>query len=278
MRMGIFLPPFGELAEAARVADLAAAAEEAGWDGFFLWDHMLAGPGVPVADPWITMAAMATATSTLRLGALVTPLPRRRPWVLARQIATLDRLSGGRLVAGVGLGDDGWAEFSSFGELVEPRARAGQLDESLELLQRLLSGEPVRYQGQHYTVDTTEFRPTPQQDPVPVWAACRWPNRKPLARAAKLQGCFPIFPTDGAPPPPDPAEVAAVATALQELGAAPGIDLVLRCALSLEDRTSLAGTVAALEEAGATWLLDSFGLDEPPASIEAVIRRGPPGA
>jgi len=277
MRFGLFLPPFTDFAEPARVVELARSAERAGWDGLFLWDHMLAEPGMAVADSWVTMAAVATVTRTLRIGALVTPLARRRPWVLARQMATLDRLSGGRLVAGVGLGDDGWGEFSSFGEAVDPVERGRLLDEGLEVLQRLLSGEPVRIQGERFTVDTSAFLPRPVQDPLPVWAACRWPNRKPLARAARLQGCFPIFESAGPPPPPDPTDVRAVRAALTDLGARPDADLVLRCALSLEDPAAVAGTVAGLEEAGATWLLEGFGPGQPAAAVERIAENGPPG-
>lgn len=277
MRFGLFVPPFADFAEPARVVELARSAEQAGWDGFFLWDHLLAEPGMAVADSWVTMAALATATRTLRIGALVTPLARRRPWVLARQIATLDRLSGGRLVAGVGLGDDGWAEFSSFGEAVDPVERGRLLDEGLEVLRRLLSGEPVRLDAARLTVDTSAFLPRPLQDPLPIWAACRWPNRKPLARAARLEGCFPIFAAPDPPPPPDPAEVRAVRAALLELGAAADADLVLRCALSLEDAATVADTVGALEDAGATWLLESFGPGQPPAEIvERIVAAGPP--
>ncbi len=198
---------------------LARSAEEAGWDGLFLWDHMLAGPGVAVGDPWVTMAAIATATTRLRFGALVTPLPRRRPWVLARQIATLDRLSAGRLVAGIGVGDDGWSEFSSFGEAEDPVVRGEVLDEALDLLQNFLTGNEVHHHGRHFVVDTTALLPRPRQDPLPIWAACRWPHRKPLARAARLQGCFPIFPVDGPPPPPAPSDIAAIRSVLAEFGA-----------------------------------------------------------
>jgi alkanesulfonate monooxygenase SsuD/methylene tetrahydromethanopterin reductase-like flavin-dependent oxidoreductase (luciferase family) len=276
VRFGVFLPPFAEFADARRLMSLASDAEDAGWDGFFLWDHMLARPGMAVADAWVAMAAVATATSRVRIGALVTPMPRRRPWVLARQIATLDRLSGGRLIFGIGLGDDGWKEFSAFGDESEPVIRGQMLDESLEVLQQLLRGDAVRFAGRHYTVDTTAFQPTPQQDPLPIWGAVRWPKRKPLARIAKLQGCFPIFPGSGAPPPPDPADVVAIRSALQDLGASPDIDIVVRYALSLQDLAAVADTVASLEEAGVTWILDATGPGEDPGTVERMVRQGPP--
>jgi alkanesulfonate monooxygenase SsuD/methylene tetrahydromethanopterin reductase-like flavin-dependent oxidoreductase (luciferase family) len=277
VRFGLFLPPFNEFAEPQRVMALARSAEQAGWDGLFLWDHMLAGPGVAVADPWVMMAAIATVTTRLRLGALVTPLARRRPWVLSRQLATLDLLSGGRLVAGIGLGDDGWSEFSSFGEAADPTLRGDVLDEALELLQQLLSGQAVRYHGRHFDVDTTALLPEPRQVPLPIWAACRWPNRRPLARAAKLQGCFPIFPVDGPPPPPDPADIVAIRSVLADHGARPDIEVVVRCALSLEPAAGVAETVSALEQAGVTWILESFAPGEPPATIvESIVDTGPP--
>jgi alkanesulfonate monooxygenase SsuD/methylene tetrahydromethanopterin reductase-like flavin-dependent oxidoreductase (luciferase family) len=277
VHFGLFLPPFDEFAEARRVMALARSAEEAGWDGIFLWDHMLAGPGVAVGDPWVTMAAIATATTRLRFGALVTPLPRRRPWVLARQIATLDRLSAGRLVAGIGVGDDGWSEFSSFGEAEDPVLRGEVLDEALELLQKFLTGNEVHHHGSHFVVDTTALLPRPRQDPLPIWAACRWPHRKPLARAARLQGCFPIFPVDGPPPPPAPSDIAAIRRVLAEFGAAPDLDLVVRCALSLEDPAGVADTVSSLDDAGVTWILEGFGPGQPPAAVvESIVGRGPP--
>ena len=111
MQFAIDLPSFGPFSDANRVAQLAVEAEEAGWNGFFLWDHInykLAGSPDPVAiaDPWIMLAAMALRTTNLKLGPMVTPLPRRRPWKLARETVTLDHLCGGRLVLGVGLGSD----------------------------------------------------------------------------------------------------------------------------------------------------------------------------
>jgi alkanesulfonate monooxygenase SsuD/methylene tetrahydromethanopterin reductase-like flavin-dependent oxidoreductase (luciferase family) len=277
VRFGLYLPPFGEFADARRVADLAVAAEETGWAGLFLWDHMLADPGLAVAEAWTTLAAMAMVTRAIRIGALVTPLARRRPWTLARQIATIDQLSGGRLVAGIGLGDDGWKEFSSFGETAEPRARGQLLDESLEILQGLLSGQPVRYQGDRYAVDSGPFLPRPAQDPVPIWAACSWPNRKPLARAARLQGCFPVFMTDGQRPAPPAAEnLIALRAELRRLGAPDDHDLIVRCALHRLDPAQRPGVLATLADCGVTWLLEGFGPGQSATAVEAFVQAGPP--
>jgi alkanesulfonate monooxygenase SsuD/methylene tetrahydromethanopterin reductase-like flavin-dependent oxidoreductase (luciferase family) len=273
VKLGLFFPPFGELADPGRVADLAVAAEEAGWSGFFLWDHMLSRPGVPVADAWIAMAAAAAATREIRLGAMVTPLSRRRPWVMARQVATLDRLSGGRLVLGIGLGDDGWKEFSSFGEVTEPRERAELLDDSLQAVRLLLTGEDVAFDGKRLAVHSSPFLPRPVQDPLPVWVACRWPNRAPMARAARMEGCFPIFP--GSPDVPAAADVSAVRDDLVARGAGNGYDLVIRCVLRGHDRDRRAAVLAGLEDAGATWVVEGFDPRVPAAEIEATVAAGP---
>src|SRR4051812_28157849 len=180
MAEGIFVAPFGELSEPALVAELAADAEAAGWDGFFVWDHVAYRPPVThVADPWVTLAAVAVRTERVRIGPLVTPLARRRPHQLARETVTLDRLSGGRLVLGVGLGPDTTGEFdpARFGEEGDPRERARLLDAGLERLQHYWGGA---------------FDPRPVRGRVPVWVASRWPNRRPLRRAARHDGVFPI--------------------------------------------------------------------------------------
>jgi alkanesulfonate monooxygenase SsuD/methylene tetrahydromethanopterin reductase-like flavin-dependent oxidoreductase (luciferase family) len=266
VRFGVFLPPFAEFAEPRRVVSLATQAETAGWDGLFLWDHMLAFPGMAVADPWVVMAAVATVTERIRLGALVTPLPRRRPWVLSRQIATLDRLSDGRLIGGIGLGDDGWSEFSSFGDAVDPVT-----------VQRFLSGDAVNYDGTHYIVHSPALLPTPLQRPLPLWGAVRWPNKKPLGRIAKLQGCFPIFHTSGALPPPDPAEITALRSALMDRGAAADIDIAVRCQLSAEEQSSVPETVAGLEASGVTWMLEAIAPGTDPEFVRRIVEQGPPG-
>jgi alkanesulfonate monooxygenase SsuD/methylene tetrahydromethanopterin reductase-like flavin-dependent oxidoreductase (luciferase family) len=271
------MPPFGELADPRRVASLAAAAEQAGWDGFFVWDHMLAVPGMAVADAWTTLAAIATATTAIRLGALVTPLSRRRPWTLARQIATLDHLSGGRLVAGIGLGDDGWHEFSAFGEVVSPRGRAELLDESLDVLQAFLSGNEVSYHGKHLVIDSPALLPRPVQEPVPVWAACRWPHRKPLARAARLQGCFPIFGGTG-PLSFGPAEIEAIRAQLASLGAPRSHQMVVCGATRQVSQARREEFIAGMRATGVDWLLESFGPGLTAEEIEAAVRAAPPAA
>ena len=194
MKHALFLPPFGPLAEPAEVVDLAVAAEGAGWDGLFLWDHVTyRDPAGAIADPWIVLAAVAQATTRLRLGTMVTPLPRRRPQVLARQLTSLDRLSDGRLTLGVGIGGDGYGEFSAFGDEPDARTRGAMLDEELDLLVRAWTGQRVEHDGEHHRVDGVTFTPTPVQQPhPPLWAAARFGSSRPLARAARLQGVFPI--------------------------------------------------------------------------------------
>ena len=189
------MPLFDALADPAVVARLCVEAEEAGWHGAFVWDNLrFQEPVVDVADPWITLAAMATATKRIRLGPMVTPLARRRPVKVARESATLDRLSGGRLTLGVGLGNDRFAsEYSITGEELDDRRRASMLDESLEILAAAWSGELVHHRGEHYTVDGMRFLPRPVQRPgVPVWVAGYYGKPRPMRRAARHQGFFPI--------------------------------------------------------------------------------------
>ena len=182
VRRGIFVAPFDELADPRRLAALAARAEARGWDGVFLWDHVsYDAPVRAVLDPWVALAAIATATERVVLGPLVTPLARRRVQKLARETATLDLLSGGRLVLGAGLGGDRGGELSAWGEEEDPRARAALLDDGLARLDELWAGG---------------FEPRPVVSParprIPVWLAARWPNRRPVARAARWDGVFPI--------------------------------------------------------------------------------------
>src|SRR5579872_1789513 len=156
MRFAINIPPFGEFADAAVLADLAAAAEASGWDGFFIWDHLHGQRHVPVADPTVGLTAIAMATTRIRFGAMVTPLPRRSPWKVAREAATLDRLSGGRLILGVGSGSDRWyGEHTTIGFAADDQTRGEMLDESLEILAGLWTGEPFAPSSRSLTTRTS---------------------------------------------------------------------------------------------------------------------------
>src|SRR5258706_9522014 len=154
MRFGLLVQMTGVLGYPQPLARLARAAEAAGWDGFFIWDVFGGDSAVPapVVDPWIALAAIAATTERICFGTMVTPLPRRRPWKLAREAASLDHLSGGRLILGVGVGHQP-SEFSRFGEEADARVRGRMLDEALEVLTGLWSGEPFSFSGEHYQVE-----------------------------------------------------------------------------------------------------------------------------
>jgi alkanesulfonate monooxygenase SsuD/methylene tetrahydromethanopterin reductase-like flavin-dependent oxidoreductase (luciferase family)/ketosteroid isomerase-like protein len=270
VRSGLFIPLFDALADPAVVVRLSAEAEEAGWDGVFVWDNLrFVEPVVDVADPWITLAAVATATERIRLGPLVTPLARRRPAKVARETATLDRLSGGRLTLGVGLGSDGFAsEYSMTGEELDDRRRASMLDESLEILAAAWSGEPVHHRGEHHTVDGMDFLPRPVQRPgVPVWVAGYYGKRRPLRRAARHQGFFPL----GLDRPEQLAEIVAELTTLRA-DAGAGLDTPYDVVVALPPGEDPAPYAAA----GATWWLVEFPWDAVSVDqVRAVIREGP---
>jgi alkanesulfonate monooxygenase SsuD/methylene tetrahydromethanopterin reductase-like flavin-dependent oxidoreductase (luciferase family) len=270
MRSGLFMPLFDALADPAVVARLSAEAEEAGWHGVFVWDNLrYQEPVVDVADPWITLTAVATATERIRLGPMVTPLARRRPVKVARETATLDRLSGGRLTLGVGLGSDRFAsEYSITGEELDDRRRASMLDESLEILAAAWAGEAVHHRGEHYTVDGMRFLPRPVQRPgVPVWVAGYYGKPRPMRRAARHQGFFPIELGHAE----QLAEVVADLAALRrEAGKDPTepYDVVV----ALPPGSDPAPYVAA----GATWWLVEFPWDAVSVDqVRAVIRDGP---
>jgi alkanesulfonate monooxygenase SsuD/methylene tetrahydromethanopterin reductase-like flavin-dependent oxidoreductase (luciferase family) len=262
----LWLPIFDALADPVVVARLAAEAEAAGWDGLFVWDHLRwREPVRAVADPWVTLAAVASATERLRLGPMVTPLARRRPAKVARETATLDRLSGGRLTLGVGLGGDRFGrEFSATGEETDDRRRAAMLDESLEILVAAWSGEPVHHHGERYVVDGVRFLPRPVQRPgVPVWAAGFPGNLRPLRRAARYDGFFPV----NLEHPDQVAEVVARIADLRGDTTAP-----YDVAVALPPGADIAPYVAA----GATWWLTE--LDPEAVSVDrvrGVLRDGP---
>jgi alkanesulfonate monooxygenase SsuD/methylene tetrahydromethanopterin reductase-like flavin-dependent oxidoreductase (luciferase family) len=272
VRHGISVPNFGS---PSALVELGHATERAGWDGFFLWDHMLvdAGRPFPITDPWVVLGAVAQTTRRVRLGTLVTPVARRRPWKLARETVTLDHLSGGRAVLGVGLGVPPEAEFGAFGEPTDDRVRAERLDEGLEVLRGLWSGERFSFAGRHLRVDGATFLPPPVQTPrIPVWVAVTWPNRRPLLRAARWDGVAPLrIGEHGVEPvtPDDVREILAIVRRQHEPDEP--FDVLV---------WTLPGTVAGAEDyeaEGVTWIIESAS-GEPGwlEDIRGVIDAGPP--
>src|SRR5262249_2449333 len=193
IKFALDTPQFGSYAHPRTPAPPAREAGGSGWGGFFFWDHIKVGRADPVADPWITLAAIACATKHIRLGPLVTPLPRRSPWKLAREAVTLDHLSGGRVILGLGLGADVFGEISSFVGPQDDHLRAAMLEEGLAILAGLWSGEKFSFEGQHYKVREAQFLPVPRQKPrIPIWLAGTWPKKKPFRRAARYDGIVPM--------------------------------------------------------------------------------------
>lgn len=194
MRKGLYVPNFGLFADPRVVASLAAEAEAAGWEGMFFWDHVVRREAdLPVADPWILLASVFGATATILAGPMVTPLARRRPWNVGKTAVTLDQMSSGRLVLGVGLGTSRGPEFPAFGEECDLRVRGDMLDEGIDILHQMWSGEPVVHEGRHYHLDAVRFLPRPYRPSgIPIWAATESWRGRPVRRAAGLDGVFPI--------------------------------------------------------------------------------------
>ena len=284
MRYGIYLPNFGAFGSAAAMARLAAEAEAAGWDGFFIWDHV-AGWEQPFVDPWVALTAAAVATTHIRLGTTVTPVPRRRPWQLARETASLDQLSNGRLILGVGIGG-GQAEWQNLGEEVDLRTRGAMLDEALEVLVGLWSGDRFTYEGVYYQVRDARFLPQPVQSPrIPIWVGGFWPNKLPFQRMACWDGMFPLI-GDARDDDDEIAQLAeAVAYVRERRDGGVPFDVVCVGFTPEEDPAAGRRIVARYAETGATWWLEmiapfrvGLGLDDTcdPEALRARVAAGPP--
>ena len=270
---GIAVPNFGE--EPAGLIELGVAAEEAGFDGFFLWDHIVFSnrdDGPPIIDPWLVLAVVAARTSRIRLGTMITPVPRRRPWQLARQTASLDRLSGGRLILGVGIGSPAYGDFGIFHEPSGDRARADMLDEGLAVLDGLWSGERFSYAGQHFTVDPVRFTPVPVQRPrVPVWVGGVLPATRPIARAARWDGVVPIRFARRSLIRPSVADIADVRERVTAArGSADGYDVVVWAEVAARP-ADVPALAAPYQAAGATWWIETAKPE--PDWWEGVTRR-----
>ncbi|MFP1155475.1 LLM class flavin-dependent oxidoreductase [Mycobacterium sherrisii] len=264
MRHAIYVPLFGALADPHAMADIAVAAEQSGWDGLFVWDHVLSPieGHWEIADPWVVLAAVAVVTDRIRLGPMVTPLPRRRVLKLARETVTLDRLSGGRLIVGLGAGGDVGREYSAFGEDPDAHRLSRVLDEGTAVLTSLWSGEPVNHRGS-LVAEGVEAIPGPVQQPrIPLWFGTARTTGGPVQRAARYDGIFPLA--------ADAAGVAQIAAAVAQLrGGREGFDV----AVAVRPGDDLDGLAAA----GATWAMHAFWPGHRPDQVLRAIDRGIPG-
>jgi alkanesulfonate monooxygenase SsuD/methylene tetrahydromethanopterin reductase-like flavin-dependent oxidoreductase (luciferase family) len=259
--------------------ELARAVEAAGWDGVFTWDGIHVGDDIETYDPWTLMGAMALATERVRLGAIVSPLSRRRPWKVARETTTVDRLSNGRLVLPVGLGAIGDRGITGFGEAADRRTRAERLDEALEILTGLWSGEPFGYAGRHYQFEPIVFRPTPVQRPrIPIWVVGAWPSERSMRRVLRYDGLLPYWlpSTSGLARPDTPAQLAEMRDWIAARRSLDGFEIVMDGTTSATDAASAAAGVQPWAEAGVTWWIESDWSSWDPASMRRRIEAGPP--
>jgi alkanesulfonate monooxygenase SsuD/methylene tetrahydromethanopterin reductase-like flavin-dependent oxidoreductase (luciferase family) len=270
-----FVLPWGD---ARTAADFAYDAEQAGWDGFFVWEPVW---GI---DAWVALTAAAMRTERIKLGTMLTPLSRMRPWKLASETATLDNLSNGRVILAVGLGavDSG---FESFGEVTDRKTRAELLDEGLEIVTGLWRGQPFSYEGKHYKVKETTFMPPPppvQQPRIPIWVVGAWPRMRSMRRAMRYDGLLPsIQGQDGvwSDMTPDALREIKAFVEANRTETTP-FDIIMEGETPGDDREQAAATVRPWADAGATWWMEGmWSASRDDAGRQAVrehIRRGPP--
>lgn len=252
--------------------ELVRAAETAGWDGVFTWDGIHLGDAMDTYDPWVLMSAFAVATERIRIGAMIQPLARRRPWKVARESVTLDHVSEGRFTLCVGLGaldDSGWGKV---GEPTDRRTRAEKLDETLEILEGLWSGEPFGFEGRHYRFEPMAFRPPPVQQPrIPIWVVSAWPAEKSMARAVRYDGLLPNVVGGGRY---TPELVASMRDwIIERRGSADSYDIVLEGPTEAGDADE---ELRRFADAGATWWIHSDWETFDPAVARRRIDAGPP--
>jgi hypothetical protein len=260
--------------DAPTVVELAQEAETAGWDGFFVWEPVW---GI---DPWVMLAAVAAHTQRLRIGTMITPVSRRRPWKLAGETATLDSLSNGRVILSVGLGalDTG---FENFGEETDRRTRAELLDEGLEIITGLWAGQPFRYDGKHYQVKETTFHPPPppvQQPRIPIWVVGAWPRKKSMRRVLRCDGILPAKMSSQGQfeqmTPDDIRAIKAFVDANRTLTTP--FDIVMEGNTSGEDPGQAAAIVRPWAEAGTTWWIEALWETSDSDVVRTRLRQGPP--
>jgi alkanesulfonate monooxygenase SsuD/methylene tetrahydromethanopterin reductase-like flavin-dependent oxidoreductase (luciferase family) len=277
MRFAINVPNFGAFGDARTLVDLAREAESCGWDGFFIWDHIYFTEEMgelPMADPWVSLGAIAMATERIRFGALVTPLPRRRPWKVAREAVTVDRLSGGRLILGAGIGWNAWGEYTRFGEEDGDKLHAEMLDEALAILVGLWSGEPFSFTGRHYRIEESRFLPVPVQQPhIPIWLAAGNTHARPMRRAAHWDGVCPV--SRDKITPAQVREMLALIARERE-GADESFDMVLAGFTGNMEPDEATAMLSGIAAAGATWWQEGFWGTDTAEDVHKRIQQGPP--
>ena len=283
MKYGLNLPNFGWFGDIDTLIEVAVEAEDAGWDGFTLWDHVLVFKQedmvLPFVDPWIALSAIACNTSKMKLCPLVTPLPRRRPWKVAREALTLDHLSKGRLILGVGIGAPPDVEFEYFGETSDTKIRAQQLDESLDIITGLWTGRPFSYDGEHYQLNEMTFLPKPKQTPrIPIWVGGGVPHKAPFRRAARYDGVAPVH--SRWPEPVTPNDLDEVLDIVRsDRGNLENYDVVICGATTPFDSVRNEEILAPWKERGVTWWLEDInGFRADIDVLRERIRAGPPNS
>lgn len=276
LKFGTYFSGVGEFSNATLIANLAYEAEENGWDGAFIWDH-IAQPYTAV-DPWVTLAAMTMKTKRIKLGPIVTPIARRHPWKLARETVTLDHLSSGRLVLGVGLGYSN-AEFDTFGEDSNQKNRAEKTDEGLDVLMGLWSGKIFNYKGKYYRIKDAQFLPRPLQSPrIPIWICGGWPKKKaPFRRASQWDGIVAICTENRAISPDEIAEIKRY-IANYRISRDPFEIVVILWSEGIHTQEEQ-NEVELYENAGVTWWLEDLSIErfQTIGDVRTRLHKGPPG-
>jgi hypothetical protein len=277
MQYGFIIPR----GDTQTIVDMAVEAEQAGWDAVFYWDGIYIEAMGPVYDPWVLLTAIAMRTRRVRIGAMLTPPSRRRPWKLARETVTLDHISNGRLILPIGLGalDDGG--FGKVGEATDRKVRAQLMDESLEILTGLWSGKPFSFEGQHYHVQEMTFLPPPVQSPrIPIWVVGAWPREKSMRRVLRYDGLLPNkLNADGSPGEITPDDIRAMKAYIDERRTlTTPFDIVQEGETPGDDRARASAIVAPYVDAGITWWLESRWGAEGVDEVRTRINQGPPRA
>jgi alkanesulfonate monooxygenase SsuD/methylene tetrahydromethanopterin reductase-like flavin-dependent oxidoreductase (luciferase family) len=272
MKFSISLMNFGYLGDMKDLVDVAVEAEESGWDAVFLADHVNWKDAGFHLDPWIALGLIADRTSRVLIGTAITPVPRRRPTKIAREILTLHQYSGGRFIFGAGSGL--WnSEFADLGDEGDMKVRAEMLDEGLELLQKTWSGEAFEHAGTHYRAKGETFAPGGAD--IPIWVGASWPSRKPFRRAARFDGVMAMNRDfHHSLSPDDVRDMSHFIAKHRDTNKPFNLGVAIT---SSDDAAADIDRAHAYSDAGADWWQEGvFPAAESLAKLLDIVRRGPP--